>query len=151
MDGRRRAGLAGHALDERFEAVEPDDLARQVGERVPAAGEHVERRPVRRDVDAERPEHAQLLVHDVVGLKPGASDGPRVPATTTVPPGRASEMAWANAAGAIAVTSTTTSASPPVAALSARGRVVGRHVDGQVGTEASGEGEPVGVARRRGR
>src|SRR5581483_4108266 len=53
------------------------------------------------------------------GTNPGVSVDPRVPASTTVPPGRATAMAWASADGAFAVTSTTMSASPPVASLSA--------------------------------
>ena len=47
-----------------------------------------------------------------------------MPATTTVPPGRARAIAWANAAGALAVTSTTTSARPPVAVLQRADRIV---------------------------
>ena len=69
-----------------FEPGEPDDLARQVGERVAAAGQQVQGGAVGGDVDAERAEHAQLLVDDVVGDEtggvrraPGAGDDDGAP------------------------------------------------------------------------
>ena len=100
-----------------FDAVEADHLPRQVGERVPAGRQQVEGGAVGVGVDAERADDAELLVDDVVGVEAGRRRRPRVPATTTVPPARASATPWAKAAGALAVTSTTTSAPPePVAA-----------------------------------
>lgn len=50
----------------------------------------------------------------VSGSNPGAPPPPRVPATTTCPPGRVSETASAKALGTLAVTSTTTWASLPM-------------------------------------
>ena len=55
-------------------------------------------------------------------------------------------MACANASGAFAVTSITTSASAPAAWRSARDRIVVRHVDCEVGAEVGGHVR--GAARR---
>ena len=55
-------------------------------------------------------------------------------------------MAWAKARGALAVTSTTTSASPPVAVRSAATGSSTAHVDREVGTKGGGAGEAIGVA-----
>ena len=81
------------------------------------------------------------------GQKPGVSADPRVPASTIVPPVRARPTACASAAGALAVTSTTTSACSPVAARNAFTGSSVRDVDGEVGTERAGEREPLGVPR----
>jgi hypothetical protein len=93
VNWRRSLALPGETLQQRFELVEAGDLTWQLGEGVPARGEHLERRPVGGDIDPERTDDAQLLVDDVVGLEIRRARPPRVPATTTVPPGRASAIA----------------------------------------------------------
>ncbi len=67
----RTAALAGHSLQYRLEAGEAGNLARQLGEREPAARQQIERGAVRPHVHPEGAEHPQLLVDDVVWVEAG--------------------------------------------------------------------------------
>ena len=74
VDRRRRVALAGQRADEVLGAVELGDPPGEVGERVPARRQQVERGAVRGRVDAERAEDAELLVDDEVGPERPAPD-----------------------------------------------------------------------------
>ena len=141
--------FTGHALHERLEPGEADRLTGQVGERVPPAGQHVERRPVRGDVDAERAEHAQLLVDDVVGVEAGRLG---------VPAGAGDHDGAAGAGERDGLGERERRLGRDVdddVGQTAGGgwqrgdRVVDRHVDRQVGAEGGGEGEAFGIALAR--
>ncbi len=86
MDGRRWSGLAAHPPQERFETVEADDLAWELGEGERAPDQEVQRGSVGVGVDAEGAEDAQLLQdHDIrahtrrVDRAPGAGHHDRAP------------------------------------------------------------------------